>query len=502
MTPAGLSRDHLLLGAAGASSVLTQYVAVREIGSTFLATELVLLAATLVTLAGPSLGYALAHRIPDRILALWGALSLAALLALPVGLRALVGAMAARGHGGVAIGLTLLLGGLLLSGFYAVFLPRCAEVPASLPALYAAELGGALVALALLALSPSFRVTLALSSAAAVLALHLGLKRLRISLPAAAAAVGAALAYPRFDEAAALLYYAGYHGRRTPRIVVTEYSPYQRIDVVDDARGRRSLYLDGVWFFRSDGFDGHNRFLAELPGALHTRATTGRRQASTGAEARELAPRALVIGSGSFSSAAYLHGLGYEVTVVELDEAVARIGFFAFGETHGLVPGAVKVWIGDGRRFLTETALSFDVIALDVPAPYHLRTALLYTPGFYRLAASRLRPSGVVSLSLCGRTDGPVGKAIAAAAAQAFPSVIAVESATSGLSHLYGGSPLPFSAADVTAALAERDPRGGRVYADGELRAMVEGVEPLTEARLFPVLVLARGALTAVLDGS
>jgi spermidine synthase len=477
-----------LLGAAGASSVLTQYVAVREIGSTFLSTELVLLAATLVTLAGPSLGYALAHRIPDRVVALWGGLSVAALLALPVGLRALVGAMAARGHGGAAIGLTLLLGGLFLSGFYAVFLPRCAEVPTSLATLYASELGGALLALTLLALSASFRVTLALSSAAAVLALHLGLGRPLLSLGAATAAVGAALAYPGLDEAAARLYYAGYHGRREPRIVATEYSPYQRIDVVDDARGRRSLYLDGVWFFRSDSFDGHNRFLAELPGALHARATTGRGQA-------------LVIGSGSFSSAAYLHGLGYEVTVVELDEAVARIGFAQFGETHGLVPGAVRVWIGDGRRFLTETAAAFDVIAIDVPAPYHLRTALLYTPRFYRLAASRLLPGGVVSLSLCGSAEGPVGKAIAAAAAQAFPSVIAVESATSGLSHLYGGSPLPFSAADVTAALAEWDPRGGRAYADAELRAMIQGVEPLAETRLVPVLLLARGALEDVLDG-
>jgi spermidine synthase len=318
--------------------------------------------------------------------------------------------------------------------------------------------------------------------------LHLGIGRPWLSLAATTAAVAAALAYPRLDDAAARLYYAGYHGRREPRIVATEYSPYQRIDVVEDARGRRSLYLDGVWFFRSDSFDGHNRFLAELPGALHARNQKGRKQA-------------LVVGSGSFSSAAYLHGLGYEVSVVELDEAVARIGFVQFGETHGLVPGIVKVRIGDGRRFLAETTEAFDVIAIDAPAPYQLRTALLYTAGFYRLAASRLRPGGVVSLSLCGSADGRIGKAIAAAAAQAFPSIIAVESATSGLAHLYGGAPLPFSASDVAAALADRDPGGGRVYADAELRARVEGVEPLTEARLAPVLVIARSALEDVLDG-
>jgi spermidine synthase len=474
-------RDRLLLGAAGASSLFTQYVVVREVGSTLLSTELVLLAATLVTLAGPSFGYALAHRLSNRVVAVWGALSVALLLALPVGLRALVGAMAEVGTRGIALGLTVLLGGIALSGFYAVFLPRCARAPASLPALYAAELSGALIALALVALSPSYRVTLALSAAAAILALHLGLGRWLLSLAAAAAATGVAIAYPRLDEAAARLFYAGYHGRRDPQIVETWYSPYQRIDVVDDARGRRSLYLDGVFYFRSNSADDHNRSLAYVPGLLHL----GRGPA-------------LVIGSGSFSSAAYLRYLDYDVTVVELDEAVARIGFARFGEVHGLVPGAVAVRIEDGRRFLAETSASFDVIAVDVPAPYNVRTALLHTPDFYRLAASRLRPGGVVSLSLCGSADDPVGRAIAAAAAQVFPSVIAVQSAP-GIAHLYGGAPLPFSAADVAGALAQSAREGARVYDDAEVRAMTQGVEPLTEARLLPVLVLARGALEDVL---
>jgi spermidine synthase len=385
--------------------------------------------------------------------------------------------MAALRIRGATLALTVLLGGIAVSGFYAIFLGRRARVPASLTALYAAELSGALLALVLVALSPSYRVTLALSSAAAILALHLGLRRPLLSLVAAASATAMAIAYPRLDDAAARLYYAGYHGRRGPQIVETWYSPYQRIDVVDDIQGRRSLYLDGVFFFRSNSADEHNRALAYVPGLLHP----GRGPA-------------LVIGSGSFSSAAYLRYLGYDVTVVELDEAVARIGFARFGEVHGLAPGAIDVRIEDGRRFLAETSASFDVIAVDVPAPYNLRTALLHTPGFYRLAASRLRSDGVVALSLCGSADDPVGREIAAAAAQVFPSVVAVESAP-GIAHLYGGAPLPFSAQDVAAALAQAAPPGARLRTDAEVRAMIQGVEPLTEARLLPVLVLARDAL-------
>jgi spermidine synthase len=479
-----MQRHHFLLGAAGASILLTQYVAVREIGSTFFSTELVLLGATLMTLAGPSAGYALAHRLSDRALAVWGALSMAAHLALPVGLRALVGAMTARGLEGWALGATAVLGGALLCGFYAVFLPRCAKAPTSLPVFYASELAGALVALVALAISPSFQVTLAVYWAAAVVVLHLGLGRRRLTIAAGLAATLMTLVYPRLDRAASAVYFEGYHGRRGPVVIETEYSPYQRIDIVDDVQGRRSLYLDGVPFYRSGDFDAFNVYLAEVPGELRARSAAP----SSGRAA------ALVLGSGSYSSAARLHRQGYQVTVVELDAAVARIGFSRFDRAHGLSPGQVQVQITDGRRFLAQTSASFDVIAMDVPAPYHLRTALLHTPDFYRLAASRLRPGGVVALSLCGSLSGDVAPAIAASAARVFSSVVVVESERVGFALLYAGSPLPFSRSDVADALA-RDPRGGRVLDDAEVRARIAGVPPLDQDRLASVLALARGEL-------
>lgn len=457
--------------------LLTQIIAVREIGSTFFSTELVLLGAVLSTLVGPSLGYALSHRIGARALALWGGLSVTAHLLLPVGLRALVGAMSARGFEGLTLGLCAVSGGLLWSGFYAVFLPRAAGAPQALPRLYAAELAGALFGLALAALSPSFRVTIACAFVAAGIVLHLGLGRRLLSVTFALAAAAMVAAYPRLDRAAAAVYFAGYHGLREPTLVETEYSPYQRIDVLDDARGRRSLYLDGVPFYRSGALDAFNIFLAEVPGAL-----------------RQGRGPALVLGSGSFSSAAHLHRLGYEVTVVELDAAVARIGFARFGKVHGLAPGDVRLEIADGRRFLAETPLSFAVIALDVPAPYHVRTALLHTPSFYRLVRARLAPDGIAALSLCDDEEGAVGRAIAAAAIAVFPEVVAIHSQSVGLTLLYAGAPLPFSKEDVAAALL-RDPRGGYVRGDDEVRALIGAAPPLEEARLMPVLSMARGEL-------
>jgi spermidine synthase len=486
-------RDHLLLGAAGASILLTQYIAVREIGSTFFSTEIVLLGAVLSTLVGPSLGYAVAHRIGSRTLAVWGGLTMTVHLCLPVGLRALVGVMAARGFEGAALGLVAVGGGLFLSGFYAVFLPRAASEPLSLPALYASELAGALLALTLLAVSPSFRVTLALAFAASAVVLHLGLGRRPLSVAFALAAVFVVIAYPRLDRAATAIYFEGYHGQRRPTPIEVEYSPYQRIDVIDDARGRRSLYLDGVPFYRSGHLDAFNVFLAEVPGAL------AERTARSGPALPFRRP-ALVVGSGSFSSAAHLHRLGYDVTVVELDAAVARIGFSRFADVHGLAQGDVRLVIADGRRFLAETSESFAVIALDVPAPYHVRTALLHTPSFYARVRARLSPGGVVALSLCDDVTGDIGRAIAASAAAVFPEVVAIHGRSVGITLLYAGAPLPFSVEDVTAALA-RDPRGGQVWSDHEVRALVEGVKPLDESRLVPVLSMARGELEEAFHG-
>lgn len=464
--------------------MLTQYVAVREIGSTFFSTELVILAAVIVTFTGPSLGYAVAHRLGDRLLAAWGAVAVAIHLALPLGLRALVGGLAGRGLGGGTIAATVLAGSLLLCGFYAVFLPRQARDAASLEASYAAELGGALAALAVVLVSPSWRLTLAAYWLAAAFVAHLALGRRAVTALVLGAAGALVAAQPALDRAAARVYYRGYHGVAAPRVVETVYSSYQRIDVVDGAAGR-ALFLDGMPAFRAgDAEAGPGAgaglgpvLLADLPAALHGRGG-----------------RALVIGAGSLATAALLRARGYEVTVVELDAELVRVALARFAGAHGLRPGDVRLVVDDGRRFLAAAAETWDLIVLDVPAPVHVKTALLYTPGFYRLVASRLAPGGVAAIGLFDGLGGQVGAAIAASAVRAFPDVAVVESRAARRALLYAGRPLPFSPADVGAAARGRD-AGAKVVEAAAVRAAVAGVAPLSEARLAVVLALARAEL-------
>lgn len=472
-------RAAALLALAGASLLLGQYVVVREVGSTFFSTELVALGSTLLTLAGPSVGYAVAPRMGERLLGVWGGLWLVGQLVVPFGVRALVGGLGAAGSLWVAPVLVG-IGVIVLSGFPAVFLPRQAGQQAALAELYANELLGALGGLGLVALAPSWRALLVLHWVLAVLVLALGLgwrgpaRSLPLPLVGVLGAIGLGLAQPALDQAAARVYYCGVHGAVAPRLVATAYSPYQRIDVVDDEVGR-SLYLDGVPFYGTGDLDAFDVFLAAVPGELHH----GR-----GA--------ALVIGSGSYSSSAALRRQGYRVTVVELDEAVARLGWEHFAAVHRLAPGDVTLVVDDGRRFLARDPHRYDVIVLDVPAPFHLQTALLHTPDFYRLVAAHLGPGGVAALSLCDSPGTPIADAIAASALASFGEVMVLEPESVGLGLLYAGARLPFSPAEAQAALAAHDRLGGTLHEDMTVRQGLAEVAPLGPAHLASVLALAR----------
>ena len=120
-------------------------------------TELSIVAATVITLIGPSLSYAIGDRLrgSKHWFRLWALLALVFHLALPWGVRALVAACGPA-HSIVA-GFLIALGVALLCGYYAVLLPLHASAT-SLPRLYAAELVGALLTLLLLTAAPSYHI--------------------------------------------------------------------------------------------------------------------------------------------------------------------------------------------------------------------------------------------------------------------------------------------------------------------------------------------------------
>jgi len=470
-------RDSALLAAAGAGLLASQYIASREIGSTFFVTELSVVAATVITLIGPSLSYAIGDRLRGsaRWFRLWALLALLFHLALPWGVRAIVAACGPA-HSTAAAILTG-LGVALLCGYYAVLLPLHANAT-SLPRLYAAELVGALLTLLLLTAAPSYHIIILGFLLLPVIIFGLVFGRW-VALGVWVVSGSVWITASHLDRWVSTSYFQRYHSLGAPKVVESVYSAYQRIDVVEDS-GDTALFLDGVPFYRSGDLDAFNVFLAELPGSLLPRRG-----------------RALVVGSGSFSSAARLHRLGYSVQVIELDGLVAEVGFRRFQSVHKLTAGQVSVRIDDARRVLATMDERFDLIVLDVPAPYRIQTALLHAPAFYRQVAAHLAPHGVAAISLCDGLTEPLGKRIAASAVQAFGEVMVVESNSVGLAVLYGATALPFSLNEVVKALTARDPQGGQVVPDRLVRSTALDASPLSERDLLGVLLLSRQAVNS-----
>lgn len=479
-----LDHDDRFALAAGAALLGGQIIIVREIGSTFFATEITAAAASLATVTGLSVGYSLAHRIDTRSQQLWGGASLLFLAFTPVSIRFLVALMSGfRIELAAAMILGLGVPGLV-SGWLATVLPRLAQNANRLPRLYALESLGALAMLLVFALSPGWRWALTLFWALLVYLMHRMLERRGATITAAGLAAILAIAYPTLDKKASHLFFSDYHNLHNISPLAAVYSPFQRIDIIDSEEGR-SLFLDGVPFFRTGDLTDFNTVIAEVPGMLRPKHKRG---------------KALVVGSGSFSSSAKLNRLRFNVTVVELDRDVARLGFKYFQKEHGLKPGDVRVLYGDARRVLRELPeKTFDLIVLDIPAPFHLRTAMLYTPDFFRLVASRLKPDGIASLSLCSyRWDGPVGGAIAASAAEAFGEIFVTASDSVGLSFIYASPQrLPFMPDEVTRAFASLRLGNVEIGSNDFVRKRLQGkkLKPLSNRRLLPALILARWQL-------
>ncbi|MDU4698610.1 MAG: fused MFS/spermidine synthase [Paenibacillus sp.] len=175
------------------------------------------------------------------------------------------------------------------------------------------------------------------------------------------------------------------------RLLLHQQSRYSEISVyeTDELYGERGLFR--VLQFASEAVQGAmdmnrpERIILEYPRAmLHLLQ-----------HQVPLLDRVFIIGQGAGTLASHLSGCG--VIVAEIDPLVAEISRTYFGYTGD------SVRIGDGRSLLEEEKPgSLDGIIIDAfseqGTPAHL-TSL----GFFRLAAERLDPEGLLLLNVFGR---------------------------------------------------------------------------------------------------
>ena len=98
------------------------------------------------------------------------------------------------------------------------------------------------------------------------------------------------------------------------------------------------------------------------------------------------------------------HGAVERIECVQLNDRLLRMVEKIKGKdslSGGDIARAkkVKFIIGDGRLFLKETMMKYDLIIVNAPDPLNLELNRYYTEDFFRIAKSSLMPGGILSIN-------------------------------------------------------------------------------------------------------
>ncbi len=466
---------------AGFNLMLLQLLYVRELSSALWSCELAILFVLLAYFAGLSLGYLVGERLTSSQVALGWLAAVWLHLPLLFALRGLVGWLRANEATWAILPLVFLVTMLLLTGFYSILLPRAlVGRPESLPQCYSLELLGALAALGATVLIPGFveAAPLVYELSLLMIGLGLGLGRPMLVGGALVAVVVLALLKP-LDRVSTLYLYGQSFPELRPwqdsQVLATRRSPYQKIEVLEGPEQSRMLFLNGLMYYNEADLRWYNTYASLLPARLRAGG------------------RALVVGSGSLDAVARLSQSVASITTVEIDAEVAAIGREYFQPWQQLkVPWTLV--IDDAKHFLATTSEQFDLIVMDVPAPFYVQTGLLCTREFYQLCRQRLSPGGILSVCLAedfvpdtpNQAAGPILKTLQ----EAFRSVVVVNGPESGLSFAYA-SEQPLSESALREAARYLQARAEVVPQDVVTHSL-QGHAPVTLDDLRLVWVLNR----------
>ncbi|MFZ0960105.1 MAG: spermidine synthase, partial [Terriglobia bacterium] len=145
--------------------------------------------------------------------------------------------------------------------------------------------------------------------------------------------------------------------------------------------------------------------------------------------------RLLLIGGGvnGCVAEALKHPSLERVDYVELDPMIFAIAAQYFPEAWENIrrDPRVRIHAMDGRRYLKITSDSFDVIIVNLPDPHTAQLNRFYTEEFYREAAAKLRPGGIVSFQVTSSENyinqelADFFRCLEATLRQVFPEVLA-----------------------------------------------------------------------------
>nr|NIQ00043.1 tetratricopeptide repeat protein [Nitrospinaceae bacterium]NIR54150.1 tetratricopeptide repeat protein [Nitrospinaceae bacterium]NIS84564.1 tetratricopeptide repeat protein [Nitrospinaceae bacterium]NIT81356.1 tetratricopeptide repeat protein [Nitrospinaceae bacterium]NIU43643.1 tetratricopeptide repeat protein [Nitrospinaceae bacterium] len=154
----------------------------------------------------------------------------------------------------------------------------------------------------------------------------------------------------------------------------------------------------------------------------------------------------LVVGQGSGVTLGAVEQFPAKtIDLVEISSTVIEGSrFFDPFNHHALDDPRVRVILEDGRNHTTLTEQSYDVIVSEPSNPWISGVGALFTRDFYQLAASRLKPGGIMCIWMHTNMSPESFKSIARAFLSVFPQVTMWETIV-GDDYLLIGSREPYT---------------------------------------------------------
>jgi len=484
-------RKITLLYLGGFNLILLQFFIIREVNAILRSTEIIILITTLAYFSGFSIGYWMAGRIAGRSILILACGTWIIHLTLPFSVRYLTG-LADQYAKGLNFLVVLFFTAFCLSTFYSLLLPRFIDDEGTrdrMAVYYGAELAGAATCIAVLVLqkpigllanhykqyldflpesiiqTPATLLIPVLYQAVLVIVIFLLIRRMVILPLGAVALTLYILAFPRLEGESLAYIYNHLHDFHDSEVLYSVNSPYQKVDIVREKEGRTYLYLDGGMNFGSNELSWFNAFLSELPARL------------------QKPEKVLIVGSGSMQSVARVSPLAKHVKTVELDPAVIAGSRIHFAHINHL--SEIQNWqwqIDDAKHYLGSTDEKYDLVIMDVPAPLTIQEGLLHSVEFYRLVKARLKPQGIISVSLSGgfRPDAETPRAVAASLLQVFDKIYVITAASAGRSFAFAGEEFKFSKLLMEATMQILGEINFDVYERDEIEKIVGEMRPIS----------------------
>ncbi len=437
-------KNHLLLFLIGVALSISQFIMIRDFVSILYGEEVVIVLVTASFFLGLSAGYLLALKLSRHFFQLLLIGSIFLHLSFPFSYRYLAAWFSAADFDGYWFLALLFFYALLFNTIFATFLPRLVSLTEDsgkteterMRVYYSLELLGFMSGFIIVAISwnQPFSFLLVPYWLILGLVLYLVLGRPVLTACYAVLALIAIINLNTVDYHSTALLYQYKHHISGAKVLYSVNSPYQKVEVIENKRGKKYLYLDGLQNLNSTDLEALNFYIAQVPAELIKPNKT------------------LLIGNGTLSSVPKVYPHSGEVTSVELDASVLEAGKRHFTPMETLEGfDNWQLHVDDGKHFLRKSNELYDLIVVDVPSPLTIQEAYLHSKEFYQLVKQKLSKKGVLSVQLSGplQKNNRTPARVTAALQEVFAEVLVIHSKRADRGFAFASRALPFTGEQV-----------------------------------------------------